>query len=271
MKEFLTAWAILLFLNQAFVFGCFKVYCLIAGLPLTGIVAFLYVLFLAKTSAEKDEDTTVKFTPHKYKEVTQEVSNEIDTDKIFKDAEEKVRIARVEAKKKQRLKEQEKNKEKDYLKHKGDLYEKYIGTQFERKGELVIYNGFIRGYEDDGVDLISICTNTKSIHLIQCKNWTRKPILLEDIKKIYLKLSNFNLHRVSHKALEIQKYQGEFRSTANIKHVLSLNKSDYTIRKTLYVSSDKVVDLNIGKYLKLIKPTIFKYHDMKIVIKKINS
>ena len=46
------------------------------------------------------------------------------------------------------------------------------------------------------------------------------------------------------------------------------HKYNYKIRKTLYVSSDKVMDLNIGEFLTMINPNIFKYLDMKIVIQE---
>ncbi|MEA2018759.1 MAG: hypothetical protein U9N59_09945 [Campylobacterota bacterium] len=156
----------------------------------------------------------------------------------------------------------------DPLKQWGDKYEKFIGRQFENKGELVIYNGFIRGYEDDGVDIIVISSQTKTIHLIQCKNWTKKPLLLSDVEKIYKKLQNFSLTRITQSEAAIKEHLEIDKSLKSIKDILRVNKSDYSLRRTLYVGSDKVVDLNIGKHLKLIKPSIFKYEDMKIVIKK---
>ena len=44
------------------------------------------------------------------------------------------------------------------------------------------------------------------------------------------------------------------------------NEKTLLIRKTLYISSDKVVDLEIGKHLTMIQPNIFWYQDMKIVV-----
>jgi len=49
------------------------------------------------------------------------------------------------------------------------------------------------------------------------------------------------------------------------------NIQNYTIQKTLYISSDKVVNLEVGKYLTLIKNNIFKYRDMKIVVAKVET
>ena len=68
---------------------------------------------------------------------------------------------------------------------------------------------------------------------------------------------------------EIQKnlsYKKEYNEIANI------FKSAYkysNIRKTLYISTDKVLDPDINQYIKMIKPNIFRYKDMKIVISKI--
>ena len=157
----------------------------------------------------------------------------------------------------------------DPLKQKGDLYERFIGKQFEKKGDLVIYNGFIKGYDDEGVDIISISLKTKTINLIQCKNWTKKPMLLDDIKSIYNNLNNFNLDRICRDSYSIKKHLYINKSLEDISSVLKQNKNDFLIRKTLYVGSEKVIDLNIGKFLTLIKPNIFRYSDMKIVIKEI--
>ena len=59
------------------------------------------------------------------------------------------------------------------LKEQGDAYERFIGKQFEEKGYLVIYNGFICGFDDGGVDLVAISADAKILYLIQCKNWQK--------------------------------------------------------------------------------------------------
>jgi len=158
------------------------------------------------------------------------------------------------------------------LKDKGDRYEKFIGSRFEDKGELVIYNGFIKGYKDKGIDIISISKTDKTINLIQCKNWTKKPLLLNDIKKIYTKLDNYDLDFVHLNVCDINIYLVDEEDTDVIKNLLftiKQNYNEYTIRKTLYLGSDKVVDLNIGEHLEMLKSNIFKYNDMKIVIKEL--
>lgn len=43
--------------------------------------------------------------------------------------------------------------------------------------------------------------------------------------------------------------------------------TNFIFRKTLYISTDKVIDSLISKELKMIKPNIFQYKDMKIVFK----
>ncbi len=51
-------------------------------------------------------------------------------------------------------------------------------------------------------------------------------------------------------------------------HDLRTNIDTYKIRKTLYIASENVIDLGIGKHLTMIKPNIYRYEDMKIVIQE---
>ena len=158
------------------------------------------------------------------------------------------------------------------MKTKGDIYEKYIGSNFESKDELVIYNGLIRGYKDGGVDIVSICKSDNIINLIQCKNWTNKPLLMNDIIQIYEKLDNYTLDFIHLNADDINRYLISEKDKSYIDNTLRHIQQysyKYAVRKTLYISSDKVVDLNIGKQLIMVKSNIFKYNDMKIVVKKI--
>jgi hypothetical protein len=159
----------------------------------------------------------------------------------------------------------------DPLKAKGDKYERYIGKRFEDKGDLVIYNGFIRGFEDGGVDVAAVSTDAKTINLIQCKHWGLRILELDHIEKIYEKLNTHNLdflrlradQIVEHLSAQKQKYEIEELLTTSRK-----NKKNLQIRKTLYISSDKVVNLEIGKHLTMIQPNIFRYQDMKIVVEQ---
>ncbi len=269
MGEFFAAWFIILLLNQAFIFGCFAPYCILAGMPHTAALAFLYVFFFVIPSKDgTSTDSTTERTPDKTKKGVEKTPEEIDAQKIVDDAKRAVKIKKAKEEVQKNLDGLRKNEEEaDFLKQKGDLYEKFIGKEFEKKGELVIYNGFIRGYADDGVDVISISHSTKTIHLIQCKNWTKKPMLLDDVENIYAKLEDFKLDRITKNVNAVHGHLQLTKSLSDIETALKINKKDFTVRKTLYIGSDKVIDLNIGKQLKLIKPTIFRYQDMKIVIK----
>lgn len=241
-KEFLIIWFIILLFNQIIFFGgCLKPFCILAALPHTGIIAFLLLFFSKgdKKESKPEEDFSYDFF------------DEIEDEDIKPD----------------------KKTEQDPLKAKGDEYEKYIGRKFEDKGELVIYNGFIRGYEDKGVDLISICNKTDTINLIQCKNWIQKSMRLEDIQKIYTKLSQYDFDFFDLSIWEINNYLKLKKDHNRIRKIIKSTKQNlkkFKVRKTLYVSSDKVIDLNIGKHLTMIKPNIFKYEDMKIVVHNIN-
>ena len=94
-------------------------------------------------------------------------------------------------------------------------------------------------------------------------------MLLSDIEDIYVKLQMFNLTRISKNENAVSKYLQMKRPTEEIKEALRINKKEFTIRKTLYVSSDKVIDLAIGKKLMMIQRNIFRYEDMKIVVTSI--
>lgn len=157
----------------------------------------------------------------------------------------------------------------DPLKAKGDKYERYIGKRFEEKGDLVIYNGFIRDYEDGGVDIASISIDAKTINLIQCKHWSLKVLELDHIKNIYEKLNTHNLDFLRLRADQIIEHLSALKQNHEIEELLTTarkNKKNLQIRKTLYISSDKVVDLEIGKHLTMMQANIFRYQDMKIVV-----
>ena len=293
INTFFTTWFVLLLLNQALIYGCFAPHCILAGMPHTGVIAFFLTLFFSdkntaasskyKQKNKKSIQDGITETTGNLKKSTgeaktgiqergDETPKELEAESIMKRAEGQVKVKKEQEKANaisDELKSKGYKQSSDPLKQLGDKYEKFIGKQFEDKGELVIYNGFIRGYEDDGVDIICISTKTKTIHLIQCKNWTKRPMKLDDLENVYKKLQNFSSARITKSTTAIKEHLEIDISAEYINSVLRADKSDYVIRKTLYVGSDKVVDLNIGKYLKLIKPTIFKYEDMKIVIRGI--
>lgn len=153
----------------------------------------------------------------------------------------------------------------DPQKAKGDAYELFIGKQFEKKGDLVIYNGLISGYQDDGVDLIVISAKTKTLNLVQCKNWSKKPMTLNDLEAIYSKLAN---HQpiYSFECKDINYYLQEQMPNKTILTLL-FECQNYQIRKTLYIADYRTIDFHIGPHLTISGPNIFKYKDMKLVVK----
>ncbi len=160
----------------------------------------------------------------------------------------------------------------DPLKAMGDKYERYIGEKLEEKGEVVIYNGFIMGHSDQGVDLISISPAHKTINLIQCKNWKKMNMGVEVFDDVYNKLSNyFSDYVTSYFSFQpsiINSHASKPYDEGLLKNLMTDIKNspeDYTIRKTLYASSEHVVDLEVGRHVEMIKPNIFRYKEMKIV------
>ena len=285
LSEFLTAWVIILVLNQAVIFGCFAPYCILAGMPHTAFLAFLYVYFFVNPNKDgTDIDSPIEKTLNKTKKGTKKTSDNSNTvSDNLDEALDKILEGMREVNTKREVEKKEGGEETknirdgikkdgeriDFLKQQGDAYEKFIGFEFEKKGDFVIYNGLIRGYDDDGVDVIAISIEENTIHLIQCKNWTKKPMMLSDVENIYAKLKNFNIGRITKNARAVHNYLQGTKTLTEIENILKANKKNFKIRKTLYVGSDKVIDLNIGKQLTLITPTIFRYLDMKIVVKKL--
>jgi len=156
----------------------------------------------------------------------------------------------------------------------GSIYEKFIGKEYEKREELVIYNGFIRSYEDQGVDLISISDQYKTINLIQCKNWTTKDIYLEDIELIHEKLNNYDLDYIAISHTVILKFL-QIKYNFNIKKIQDVIKrsTDYQIIKTLYIGSEKVINSKIWKNLKIdIKhKDRYKFKDLDFIIKPLKG
>lgn len=245
LPGFFGLWFVILLLNQIFIFGgCFAPYCLLAALPHTGIIAFFWTSLVGKSNKESGEagDSKTARKPTK-KESHSRASSELHKEPV-----------------------------QDSLKKKGDLYEKFIGERFEKKGDLVIYNGFIREYEDQGVDVITISIPTNTINLIQCKNWDYMRMTLEHMEDIYSKLENYDFDCFTLPVYQINEHviHAEKDKIATIMATAKLKLHEIVIRKTLYIASEKVVDLEVGPYLTMMSPTIFKYKDMKIVMKGVN-
>lgn len=137
---------------------------------------------------------------------------------------------------------------------------------------MVIYSGFIYGYKDQGVDIIVVSPKEKVINLIQCKNWTNKQIEVEHVQDIYRKIDDFKWHFIYMLQIETIKEHNTMRVNDDeiwdILYDLKGHREEFKIRKTLYVASEKVMSLDIGESLSMIKPNIFRYEDMKIVVQK---
>lgn len=238
-KFFFITWGIVLLVNQIFIFGgCLAPYCIVAALPHTGVISAVIVYLYFQE--EKKEKTIQQERSYE----SQYTSN---NDKV------------------------------DPLKEIGDAYEKEIGKEFESKGDFVIYNGLISGIADGGIDLIVISPDSQSINLVQCKNWHKMKMEHHHISSVYDKLTNYasNINYsigyivVKYSYVALQKHLHYKKELDEIANILKATKNYTNIRKTLYISTDKVLDPDINQYIKMIKPNIFRYKDMKIVISKI--
>jgi hypothetical protein len=152
------------------------------------------------------------------------------------------------------------------LKARGDAYELFIGRQFELNGDLVIYNGFLRGYGDNGVDLVVISRRNRSVNLVQCKHWRRFAITVERVAKVYDKLSRYqpDYHDIDSESINF--YLAIPRPAEEIRQWLDESRR-FIQRKTLYIASERVVELTLGEHLTMTGENIFRYKDMKMVVK----
>ena len=115
-KFFFTTWAIVIFLNQLFIFGgCFASYCIMAALPHTGIIAALITyLKFREDGKEKKEN----------KEDTNEALDEIDQYLRRKQREEIAEeLRKVREEREEVLRQCYGEEEADPLKVLGDAYE----------------------------------------------------------------------------------------------------------------------------------------------------
>jgi hypothetical protein len=159
-------------------------------------------------------------------------------------------------------------RETDVLKSRGDGYELHIGRMFERKGDLVIYNGFLRGYDDQGVDLIVISKKDQTVNLVQCKHWKRFEFTTEHLNRIYEKLSSY-IKDYDDLALDAIKQYHAIPFTDDELRELIRNSQSFINRKTLYLASDKVIAEDVYSEIELMRTNIYRYQDLKIVINEI--
>ena len=81
-QTFLVTWVVILIANQLFIFGaCFAPYCLIAGLPHTGVIAVLVIYFMNEENSTSSNKTTENYT--QYEEIKDD-----DIDDNFEEAQE---------------------------------------------------------------------------------------------------------------------------------------------------------------------------------------
>jgi hypothetical protein len=82
-QQFLVVWACVLIANQIFIFGaCFAPYCLIAGLPHTGIIAAVITYFMNEENEKESDISTIIQKSHAKNQKFE------DHDLTFEDAEE---------------------------------------------------------------------------------------------------------------------------------------------------------------------------------------
>lgn len=118
---------------------------------------------------------------------------------------------------------------KDWKNKKGADYEFYIMQFYRNEGYNVFPNGYIKGFEDEGVDLIAHNDETKETILIQCKNWKYRAEL-KDITKFYNDCKN---------------YQKKHKHYLNGRYV-----------RKVFVISNEIENLEIDNFLKKINNEI---------------
>ncbi len=167
------------------------------------------------------------------------------------------------SKSKQKFKFQRYQEER-YLKDRGEKYERFIGKEYESRDDLVIYNGLIKGNQDRGVDIISISLLNQNIKIIQCKNWTKRRLQLEDITKIYNKLQNYTIDFYFIDSDIINSHLHTLKAPSTIEETIT-QIDDFKLTKILHLTSIKTIDLHI-KEIESITPNSFRYRDMEIII-----
>ncbi|MFK5976019.1 MAG: hypothetical protein QM493_05890 [Sulfurovum sp.] len=167
------------------------------------------------------------------------------------------------SKSKQKFKFQRYQEDK-HLKDRGEKYERFIGKEYESRDDLVIYNGLIKGNQDRGVDIISISLLNQNIKIIQCKNWIKRRLKLEDITKIYNKLQNYTIDFYFIDSDIINSHLHTLKAPSTIEEIIT-HIDDFKLTKILHFTSIKTIDLHI-KEIESITPNSFRYKDMEIVI-----
>lgn len=275
IKGVLIVWGVVLLVNQVALFGsCFAPYCLIAAVPHTALIAIVISYFIfapedkpeQKTSSKRNTTSQTYETP---RTTAQKRENSPQKPEAKPEPQPKSKPSEFAHHKSHNAKTDTPPPEKDALKNRGDGYELHIGRKYEIKGDLVIYNGFIRGYEDQGVDVIVISKSSRSLHLIQCKHWQRFEFTRDHLYRIYQKLNSFEPDYQYIDPNEINYYLGIKKDDGEIRSEIQDSLSYPQTRKTLYLSSSHVIQKDVWQSLEQIKDNIYRFKDMKIVVHKI--
>lgn len=275
IKGVMIVWVVVLLVNQVALFGsCFAPYCLIAAVPHTALIAIAisYFLFAPEDKAQGKTNTERKTTSQAHetpRTTAQKHKNPPKKPGAKPEPQPKPKPFEFDNHKSSEIKTDTPLPEQDVLKNRGDGYELHIGRKFEIKGDLVIYNGLIRGYEDQGVDVIVISKSSRSLHLIQCKHWQRFQFTSDHLYRIYHKLNSFERDYQFIDSNKINYYLGIIKDDGEIRSEIQDSLSYPQTRKTLYLSSSHVVQKDVWQLLEKIKDNIYRFKDMKIVVHKI--
>lgn len=279
-STFLSIWLVAILVNQLFIFhGCFAPYCLIAALPHTGFIAALLTYWL-RDSSENDESAVrqKQAAPSRVRPESKVQSN-FDVDEFIerltrpdfqntKNAQhargEQNSFVEPEADWKKQEAINEKLRKQEPLKSYGDAYEIHIGRKFEIKGDLVLYYGLLRGFDDKGVDLIVVSRNDQTVNLVQCKNWKKYEFTVDHLVAIHKKLSRYSPDFYNLPPAGISHYLALPPEENEIRALLEKSK-EYVIRKSLYLASKEVITSQVFSHLTHVGGNIYRYNDMKIV------
>jgi hypothetical protein len=96
---------------------------------------------------------------------------------------------------------------------------------------------------------------------------------LEHISSVFNKLTEFSFSSLDLPSEVIRGYLSLPYTNKEVDGILTDAKkglANYKVGKTLYLASEKVVELEVGPHLAMMSANIFKYKDMKIVMKDIS-
>jgi hypothetical protein len=147
----------------------------------------------------------------------------------------------------------------------GDTYEKYIGKRYEDNGYLVVYNGFIRGMSDSGVDLVAISLTNPTRHIIQCKNYAKTLLDIDVADEILKNLKFYLSDYLKLTPAEINYYLDEdLPDTEVIEHVIRSFR--YNSKYILFIPHFDVISEPLKERLEMVSTNRYSYGELLIVI-----